>query len=108
MALTDDKPKKGELLRSWIDFIFGFKNKKGEVLGHWISFVDGFSFPPQEFYSNPEKELEARKIPSMEMSRLEFAEGGWLAAKRTYLRVMRERLAFDTCAAPFGNSYFFS
>ena len=108
MALNGDKSKMGEFLRSLIDFIFGFKNKKGEILGHWISFVDGFSFPPLEFYSNLQKEMEARKIPSLEVSRVEFAEGGWLSDRRTYLRIIRERLAFDTCAAPFGTSYFFS
>jgi hypothetical protein len=42
------------------------------------------------------------------MSRVEFAEGGMLSAKREYLRMTRERLVFDICAAPFGTSYFFS
>ena len=88
--------------------IFGFKAKKDEVLEHWISFADGFNQPPQEFYALVKKELDARKIPSMEMSDVEYAEGGLLSDKRLYLRMMRERLAFDLCAAPFGNSYFFS
>jgi len=88
--------------------IFGFKLKKDDVLDHWISFADGFSLPPQEFYEAVEKELAARKIPSMEMSRVEYAEGGLLSDKRIYLRMIRERLAFDMCAAPFGTSYFFS
>ena len=48
--------------------IFGFKAKKDEVLEHWISFADGFNQPPQEFYALVKKELDARKIPSMEMS----------------------------------------
>ncbi len=88
--------------------IFGFKPKNDEVLEHWISFADGFSLAPQEFYQAVEKELAARKIPSMEMSRVEYAEGGLLSDKRIYLRMIRERLAFDMCAAPFGTSYFFS
>lgn len=88
--------------------LFGFKRKKGEVLNHWIAFVDGFSHSPLEFYTNVEAELAARKIPSMDMSRVEFAEGGLLSGKRTYLRMVRERLAFDACAAPFGTGYFFS
>ena len=33
---------------------------------------------------------------------------GLLSAKRQYLRLRRERLAFDICAAPFGTGYFFS
>jgi len=88
--------------------IFGFKPKNDEVLDHWISFADGFSLPPQEFYDAVEKELAARKIPSMEMSRVKYAEGGLLSEERIYLRMIRERLAFDMCASPFGTSYFFS
>jgi len=79
--------------------IFGFKPKKDEVLDHWISFADGFNQPPQEFYATVKKELDARKIPSMEMSDVEYAEGGLLSDRRLY---------FDLCASPFGNSYFFS
>lgn len=44
----------------------------------------------------------------MEMSEIEFAEGGLLSEKRVYLRMIRERLVFDVCAAPFGTGYFFS
>lgn len=108
MTANDDKAKKGEILRALINFIFGFKNKKGQILGHWISFADGFSLSSQEFYSMVAKQLQERKIPNMDTSHVEFAEGGLLSDKRTYLRFMRERLAFDTCAAPFGNLYFFS
>ena len=88
--------------------IFGFKSKNDEVLDHWISFADGLSLPPQEFYAAVEKAMADRKIPSMEVSRVEHAEGGFLSGKRLYLRMLRERLAFDTCASPFGNTYFFS
>jgi hypothetical protein len=88
--------------------IFGFKPKNDEVLEHWISFADGFTLSPQEFYEAVGKELTARKIPSMEMSLVEYSEGGLLSEKRLYLRMMRERLAFDTCASPFGNTFFFS
>jgi hypothetical protein len=88
--------------------ILGFKRKRDEVLDHWISFADGLTLSPQEFYSAVEKEMEARKIPTMAVSRVEYAEGGLLSDKRLYLRMIRERLAFDTCAAPFGNSFFFS
>lgn len=37
-----------------------------------------------------------------------MSEGGLLSAKREYLRLKRERLVFDICAAPFGTGYFFS
>lgn len=108
MATSDDKPKKGELLRRWFDFVFGFKNKKGDILDYWIYSADGFSISPQDFYATVEQQMEARKIPSMEISRQEFAEAGMLSDQRIYLRLMRERLAITTCAAPFGKVFFFS
>lgn len=112
MATTGDKFKKSELfrliMRRLIDFVFTFKNNKGDVIGLWLRHADDFSFPPQEFYLNVEQKLAARKIHGMEISQLRFAEGGLLSDQRTYLRLMRERLCIDTCAAPFGNIFFFS
>jgi hypothetical protein len=109
MATFGSKPKgKGVFLRNCIDFVFGFENKKGDILDSWIYFADSFNFPPQEFYAAIEKEMAARRIPGMEISREEFSEGGLLSDKRIYLRLFRERLALYTCAAPFGTGYFFS
>src|SRR5689334_1138987 len=107
MATIAIKPKgKSEFLRNCIDFVFGFENKRGEILDSWILYADGFSFPPQEFYTALEKEMVARKIPSMGISQEDFNEGGLLSDKRIYLRLFRERLALYTCAAPFGTGYF--
>ena len=108
MGTSEFKSKTGESWRSWVDFIFGIRNKKGEILDHWIAFHDSLSYPPQEFYQAIEKELEMRKVPGMELSKEEFAEGGLLSDKRIYLRLFRERLAIYTCAAPFGVGYFYS
>jgi hypothetical protein len=109
MATSGSKPKgKSEFLRNSIDFIFGFENRRGEILDSWILFADSFSFPPQEFYEAIDKEMSDRNIPSMEISREDFSEGGLLSDKRIYLRLFRERLALYTCAAPFGTGYFFS
>ncbi|MFA6545733.1 MAG: hypothetical protein WCS99_15050 [Limisphaerales bacterium] len=88
--------------------MFNFFQKKAEVLEHWISFAEGFQFSSAEFYAAVEKELDARKVPGLEKSRVEFAEGGLLSDKRVYLRMLRERLVFDVCAAPFGTRFFFS
>src|SRR5207248_270366 len=88
--------------------MFGFKRKKDEVLNHWIAFVETFNLPPQQFYASLEQEFSARNIPGLEISRVDYSEGGLLSHKRIYLRLIRERLAFDTCAAPFGTGYFFS
>ena len=90
--------------------MLGTKSKQisDEVLNHWIASADEFTLSPQEFYEAAEKHLAALKIPGLEISRPEHAEGGFLSAKRMYLRMMRERLAFDVCAAQFGTRYFFS
>lgn len=88
--------------------MFGFFKRKADVLNHWIAFADGFSTSPSEFYAGLEKEVADRQVPSMQMSRIEFPEGGLLSEKRIYLRMLRERLVFDVCAAPFGNGFFFS
>lgn len=108
MATEDDKPKKNEWWRRWLDFIFEFENKKGDLLDYWMYSADGFTFPPQEFYATVEEKLAERKIPSMEIRREEFAQAGLLSNQRLYLRLMRERLAITTCAAPFGTIFFFS
>ena len=108
MGTIGDKPKKGERLRAWLDFVFGFKNRRGEILDWWIYSADGFSISAQEFYTAVEKQLDGYKISDMETIRYEFAEGGLLSDQRTYLRLMRERFAIETCAAPFGSVYFFS
>ena len=108
MDTTDDKPKSNERLRRCIDFVFGFENKKGDILDYWMYSADGFSFSPKEFYANVEARLAARRIPSMEITRQEFGEAGILSDQRLYLRLMRERLAITTCAAPFGDIFFFS
>lgn len=108
MATSGFKSKKGEILRSWLDFIFGFENKKGDLLDHWIAFHDCLNLSPSEIYAAIEKELEARKIPGMSISKQEFAEGGLISDNRIYLKLFRERLAIYTCAAPFGTGCFFS
>jgi hypothetical protein len=108
MANTDDKPKKSELFRRVLDFIFGFENRQGEILNHWVYSVEDFSLAPDEFYSTVERKLAAHKIPGMTVARQEFAEGGLLSDQRLYLWLLRERLSVVACAAPFGGIYFFS
>jgi hypothetical protein len=85
-----------------------FRPKKAEVINHWYALIPGFKTPTTEFYAVIEEKLKAREVPGLEMSRVEFAEGGLLSAKRTYLRMTRERLVFDVCSSPFGTSHFFS
>ena len=108
MPLSTDKPKKREWIRAIFEFIFTFKNKRGDILDTWLYSAEGVSIQPQEFYSSVQQRLEDQKIPKMEISRVDFAEGGLLSDQRQYLRLMRERLAIDACAAPFGKYFFFS
>ena len=108
MPLPDHKPKKREIVRDLLDFLFTFKNKRGDILDEWIYSAEGLSISGQDFYASIEKRLDAQKIPGLEVSRVEFAQGGLLSNQRQYLRLMRERLAIDTCAAPFGSHFFFS
>lgn len=108
MAALADKTKMREHVRRVFEFIFGFENRRGDVLTSWIFPVEGLSLQPQDFYGQVESELASRKIPSMKVSRERFAEGGLLSSNRVYLRLMRERFAIDTCAAPFGSVFFFS
>ena len=84
------------------------KPKTPEVLHYWHELVENFQTSPQEFYAAVQKTLQERKVPGLEAARVEFAEGGLLSDKREYLRLTRERLVFDICAAPFGTSFFFS
>ncbi len=90
--------------------MFGLKSKQNtdEVLNHWIASANDFSFSPEEFYQIVQQQLEALEVPGLEISKKEYAEGGILSSQRIYLRLIRERLAFDICAAPFGTRYFFS
>ncbi len=89
--------------------MFGFlKAKKADVLGHWYTLIPNFNSSTQDFYQLVEQELKERQVPGLQITHEEFAEGGILSDKREYLRMTREWLVFDVCAAPFGTSYFFS
>jgi hypothetical protein len=89
--------------------MFGiWKRKKTEVLKHWYVLHLDFATVTSEFYQAIEHDLQTRELTGLEISRIEYAEGGLLSAKREYLRMRRERLVFDVCAAPFGTSWFFS
>ena len=89
--------------------MFGiFEKNKAEVIEHWYALIPGFNTPAKDFYGTVEKELKDREVPGLEVFHVDFAEGGALSAKREYLRMTRERLVFDVCAAPFGKAYFFS
>ena len=84
------------------------KKKADDVLNHAIAIGPNLNVSPKEFYDRIEEEIRNRKLPGLSLSRVEYSEGGLLSDKRLYLRIIRERFAFDTCAAPFGTEFFFS
>lgn len=89
--------------------MFGmFKPKQPYVHKWWHVVLLDFEASTEEFYSAIEQDLAARELQGLELSRVEYAEGGLLSAQRAYLRMKRERLLFDVCSAPFGTSWLFS
>lgn len=84
------------------------KRKPEEIRAPTYALIDNFKTSSDEFYKTIETELEARNMPGLELTRLDYREGGMLSARRDYLRMRRERLTFDLCSAPFGTSWFFS
>lgn len=87
---------------------FSFEKQKADEIDYWYALVPGFNTSGQEFYDAVEKELKSREVPGLEIFHVDFAEGSLLSDKREYLRLTRERLVFDVCAARFGTAYFFS
>lgn len=89
--------------------MFGwFRRRKPIVHQWWYVVLLDFEASTEELYVAIEQDLAAREVQGLDLSRIEYAEGGILSAKRAYLRMQRERLLFDVCSAPFGTSWFFS
>lgn len=84
------------------------KRQPEELRPPTYTLIDGFQASSDAFYKGIEEELAARKVPGLEIRRVDYREGGPLSARRDYLRMRRERLTFDLCSAPFGTSWFFS
>jgi hypothetical protein len=85
-----------------------FSRKPERVIRHWYAYTDSLSISPSSFYRTIEEQIRMRQVPGLTVSNVEWSEGGGLSAKRVYLRLSRERFAFDICAAPFGCGFFFS
>lgn len=84
------------------------RSLKTPVFAHWHKVVENFETSPLEFYEAVEAAVRKREIPELRCSRIECHESGILSAVRIYHRTERKKLAFDVCAAPFGNGFFFS
>lgn len=84
------------------------KRRRTVVSSHWAKLIEDFNTSPLEFYEKVQQALARREVPGLTSGLVEWSEGGSLSAKRTYLRLVRERLIIDVCAAPFGTGFFFS
>jgi hypothetical protein len=82
--------------------------RKPQVEGHWHSLIEGFATSSLDFYELVKAGIARREIPDLKISQVDWKQGGLGSGKRIYLRVSREGLNFDICAAPFGTGYFFS
>jgi len=78
------------------------------IISHWHKPFGDFQASSDEFYRSVESGLDRRQLPRISVSRVKWHEGGVLSARREYLRVARQKVAFDCCAAPFGTGFFFS
>jgi len=82
--------------------------KNPQVVGHWHTTIEGFSTSSLDFYGLVKAGIALRKLPNLMVSEVEWQESGLGSGRRVYLRVSREGLNFDICAAPFGTGYLFS
>jgi hypothetical protein len=78
------------------------------VLAHWYQRFDWFSISTQTFYERLCAEIARRKMPDVQLLRVDLPQGGFLAGKRDYLRINRGKHSFTLCAAPFGIDFFVS
>lgn len=79
-----------------------------KLLSHWHQSIPNLQESPQKFYNNLVQAISERNLPGIDISKIEYREGGVFSAKRLYLRVRRKEDIFDICAFPFGNGFFFS
>ena len=88
--------------------ILAMKTPSPFVIGHWSTLIENFQASPKEFYVSVEGAIASRQVPDINRSRVDWKEGGLLTAFREYLRISREKLVFDICAAPYGTGFFVS
>lgn len=79
-----------------------------DSLSHWSTLIEDFQTSPLAFYEALDAALKRREIPTSQQERVTYREAGLVSANREYLRICRETLVLDICAAPFGTSFFVS
>lgn len=80
------------------------KTRVVNLLAHWNT-ISPVQISPLTFYATVEDAIARRNLPGVITSRVFWQQGAWLSARRQYLRVRRQRLAFDICGIPLGDSF---
>lgn len=83
-------------------------HRKPELISHWYTLIVGLQTSSVQFYTALEGAIRDRRLPTVTACHVLWRESGPFSSSREYLRVVRGRVAFDVCAAPFGNDFFFS
>ncbi|RXK58575.1 hypothetical protein ESA94_18255 [Lacibacter luteus] len=96
------------ILFAVISVIKGSLQKINNVQTNWHKYLDHQPFSPQDFYSELSQEINAKDIPQLSLTRIEYPEGGIFSQNREYLRVSCRQYIFDVCAAPFSTGFFIS
>lgn len=78
------------------------------IISRWHHSFDNLQLSSADFYKGMEKSILDQELPNVKLSLEKISEGGILSSKRLYLRIKRNGLVFDICAAPFGKNFFFS
>lgn len=79
-----------------------------QVLSHWSHYFPYSSMSSNDVYSKVEAIVKSHEMPNSRAERVKHKEGGMFSASREYLRIKRNDLVFDVCAAPFGTDFFIS
>ena len=83
-------------------------NKVVQVHGHWQHYFEDGQFSTQEVYGVIDSIIKAKEIPGLKVSAVSYSEGDILSANRQYMRISRDMIVFDICAAPFAKGFFIS
>lgn len=84
------------------------KNSEVAILSNWHHLYDDVQFSSQEIYQKITEGLEKKQIKGVVFKRTSLSEGGLFSANREYLRINRNDIFYDICAAPFGTGFFVS
>ncbi len=78
------------------------------IHSRWSILFDEFKFSTDEFYASVESRIKRKQIENVSCKRITLNEGGLFAGKREYLRIKKNGVAYDVCAAPYGTGFFIS